>query len=391
MKKSCLYILLLLLVVISSCTNDDMLSLVDTGFAEEKLDNATDHDNSCVMASIPELIDGNAAGNALSRSSLYHDKTSDIMMFSWADSENMGVFTPDDKNTSPTFINFIRKAGQDNTKLNSIFEIESSVIEALSGETGYIAFRPFTSSIKQINYKAVDVSYTNQSNPNNVYRKYYYTYSDANDKKLYDDSEIAAGSHLGAYDYLVSQKQTTNDKGGVNFSLNRIGVVANFFIKCPDNDATFEQIQLVTQGDTHFTLTGTLDLTTREITPVTTHNVMTMKYGDDGLNMNNTLYQDSKGTGYIITYMMLAPVDLSENTSVNLYLVSHLNSNPSTKKYYKSTDLTTPTLTSNMFYRWRSANNNPDEPITFTEVTFQEFKEGTSINNGDSGSGTEGW
>lgn len=61
-----------------------------------------------------------------------------------------------------------------------------------------------------------------------------------------------------------------------------------------------------------------------------------------------------------------------------------------TRKYYKATNLAKYNITAGGLYQWTIVGLNPDQPITFEEITIQEWKEGVNYTNTD-GAGTGDW
>jgi hypothetical protein len=59
------------------------------------------------------------------------------------------------------------------------------------------------------------------------------------------------------------------------------------------------------------------------------------------------------------------------------------------RKYYKAT-LAKKNLQADILYQWSTAGLEEDDPITFKEITIQEWKEGVNYTNTD-GTGTGDW
>lgn len=419
MKSRYFYILVLAALAITGCTKDsDVLDEgtnvpVTGGHGDAQED--PEEEIIGVHATVPELVSVNISnGDVATRSSLAFDYVTSKMKFSWGATDasaNMGVFPvpvpmPSQQvSTEVLPINFFRAPGQDASSLSCQFvPQDGNSVQPLQGNTTYIAFRPFTNQ-GDFDYTKKELSYEGQSNGNNVLMGAYYKKPNEEALARYNASEVSAASHLGEYDYLVSPQQTTRAMGGVEFQLERMGLVVRFFIKNPAADPenkVFEELQIVTQNTNQFTLRGDINLGTRVITPTKKSNVMVLKYGD-GLEMGaktegneNYDYYNYKYTPYIVSYMMMAPVNLTQKIDsekeikINLYLVSHTKGDPSEKQYYKSNDLSQPNLTRNMLYQWKPANLTADDPIEFSEITVQEWQEATAVDNGD-GSGTQGW
>ena len=61
-----------------------------------------------------------------------------------------------------------------------------------------------------------------------------------------------------------------------------------------------------------------------------------------------------------------------------------------TRKCYKATNLAKYNITAGGLYQWTIVGLNPDQPITFEEISIETWKTGTEFTNAD-GTGTEDW
>lgn len=82
---------------------------------------------------------------------------------------------------------------------------------------------------------------------------------------------------------------------------------------------------------------------------------------------------------------MLAPIDLTNVENCELYLVAH-DSNGN-KHYFKATGLSKPNLQPNSFYKWTLIPGE-DVPIEFSDITVEQWREGTTFENNGNGTGT---
>ena len=93
--------------------------------------------------------------------------------------------------------------------------------------------------------------------------------------------------------------------------------------------------------------------------------------------------------GYIVSYMMIAPIDLSDADDISIYLKGHDGSGT---YYFKSQgELEKPNLTANMFYQWTSGDNNGDPAIVFDHISVQDWERDVIYSNGEGGTGTGTW
>ena len=88
---------------------------------------------------------------------------------------------------------------------------------------------------------------------------------------------------------------------------------------------------------------------------------------------------------------MFGPIDLTGNDVENsfIYLVAHEKDHPENIHYFKSPGLSKPNLTPNAFYKW-TIYPDEDKPIEVSEITVEEWREGTTFENGN-GNGTATW
>lgn len=352
-----------------------------------------------VVASMPELVDGTE--QIVTRTSLIYDADAKKSLFSWQGGDQIGVFCSQDNGESGQQ-QFQTKSGS--SGLWASFETLEGANAIVSPNVSYIAYRPYCSSLTDFtNY---DVTYLDQTATANPQMANFYKATKASgltdEEKAecmaaYKTSETNAASHLPAYDYLYSGAQQASEASVIHFQFNRAGVVTRFFLKSPAA-IDYDSLALVIVGanDEPLTLTAKLDLTTAlpgSITPVKKGKSQTLKFADNAYNMTTTssdYYYNN--IGYIVAYMMVAPVDFSDAkyTDAKLYVYLFGNSgSPATKKYYKSAPLNKPKLTPNMFYQWTSANQSEDTPIEFSEITIQDWED--DVLGNDNGKGTEGW
>lgn len=360
------------LMLITACSNEEMLA--DTSSAST---------SDGVYATMPQLVNVNVSNGPQSRSTLHYDHTSNTMKFNWTADDAIGVFGYQSDAALHKFTRTPNQQASTEAEVQNQFTPPSGVGTIIAANNQYISYRPFNIVPENYNYINIPVSFAEQTAAGNVKMAKYYTeaYGD------YTDSEKTASSHLSNYDYLVSAPTTANANGGITFDMKRLVVVTRFFLKCPAEE-TFESIQLVVNGPNKFIINGVMNMEAGTITTAEngTSTTQTLKLGANGLDMSTPTANDNYygGIGYIVAYMMLAPIDLTTATSLNIYLISKDGEN---YKYYRARSVNKPNLTANMFYQWTSANNDL-APITFEPVTVQQWEEDTHTN--DKG-GTGAW
>lgn len=370
------------LMLLASCSNDEWLST-----------EPTDDNQKGVYAIMPELNNVNVSNGLLSRSTLQYDYIAKNTLFNWEEKDVIGVYSY--KTTTPV-IPFTRKKDQTASTaalVNNIFLAPNDMQPIVSGQQ-YISYRPFSIGAQEdITYTSMPITYANQQAADFAKMKFYLTeskrqtpnYTEAN------ASEKKASEHLGSFDYLASGETTANPNGGITFDMKRVGVVTRFYMKCPAAEV-YDSLQLVAQGP-QFTIEGTMNAVEKTITPTKKSNRQTLLFKQNGVNESGvdmtvtTSDYYYNNVGYIVTYMMLAPIDLSGAQSLNIYLFSH--DSYGNRKYYRAIDVKKPNLTANMFYQWTSGNNTLAEPIQFEPISVEVWE--NDVNYQNNGTGTSGW
>ena len=154
----------------------------------------------------------------------------------------------------------------------------------------------------------------------------------------------------------------------------------------------YDGIQLVAAGK-KFILTGILEADKRVITPLIVSSAMDLEFSPK-LEMRTEVSSSAadyyyNGAGYIVSYMMIAPIDLRDAGEISIYLKGHIGNNT---YYYKSKgELEKPNLTANMFYQWTSADNSDNPAIIFDEISVQDWERDVIYSNGEEGTGTSTW
>lgn len=338
-----------------------------------------------------------------SRSSLYYLYTEKNTVFSWAEGDQIGVFPvalntnemdkPEKKSQAMYDV-----LGGNSSELRRKFAPAAGV-QPIASSTEYVACHP-TAVVGKIGYTDIPFDYLGQVQSAPV-EMYYYPFS-ANSNKdegKYIASEKAAAAHLSPKDYLASLKQSTDDLANILFDMKRMGAVVRFYIKAPNKlnvepkqEIIFDELQLANSTTVFpgFMTKGFMNLDTHAYENAETSRVLTLSFGT-GLDMTATSKCVYNNVGYIVAYMMMAPIDLTSYDACVLYLVGHDKEDKDKKYYYKATGLAKPNLTPNKFYQWTVANANEDTPIEFDEITVEEWREGTTFYNGDKGNGTSKW
>ena len=332
-----------------------------------------------VYATLPELDYGN-----ITRSALTYDYKEKKMHFSWDANDNIGVFAinADAGRRQQMQFKLFDGAG---SLAGSFASSDADVQATIEKNKYYIAFRPYS---KEDNYAKLDVKYDAQTAKSFPKMKYFPFDGNTNkDIEKYNASEKAASAHLTYADYMVSSPEKAKMDHHCTFAFKRVGAVVRFYLKSP-RAMVYDGLQLLVKGK-KFVHTGMLNATTRTITPVTTGSYLDLTFlpALDMTNTNSDYYYNGKG--YIVSYMMVAPIDLSDAENVILYLKGHVGNTP---YYYKAKGpLAKPNLKANDFYQWTSADNSDDGAIIFDEISVQDWERDVTYSNGEEGTGTGSW
>ena len=330
-----------------------------------------------VYATLPELD----YDNMVTRSALIYNYSEKKMHFSWDSGDKIGVFAVNSDPARRQQIQYDLKGGA-GTIAGSFDSYDTDVQASIEKNKSYLAFRPYS---KIGNYAKLDVKYDGQTAKAYPKMKYFPFSGNTNaNADKYNASEAAASAHLTDADYMVAPPVVASMDHHCAFEFKRIGAVVRFYLKSP-KAMIYDGIQLVAKGK-KFVLSGMLDAEKRMITPVTTSTAMFLNFSSP-LDMSKPTSTSAdyyyNGTGYIVSYMMIAPIDLRDAEDISIYLKGHIGSNT---YYYKSQGtLEKPNLTANMFYQWTSGENNGDPAIIFDHISVQDWERDVIYSNGEEG------
>ena len=336
-----------------------------------------------VYATLPELVDG----NVMTRSALIYNYGDKKMHFTWEDGDKIGVFAVNDDESRRQQVQFDLTKGAGSIAGGFVSSDES--LQTIEKNKQYIAFRPYS---KEDDYAKLDVKYSGQKAKAFPKMKYFpFDGNTEKDEDIYNESEKAASAHLSTADYMASLPTKALEDHHCTFDFKRIGAVVRFYLKCP-RPMVYDGIQLVAAGK-KFILTGILEADKRVITPLIVSSAMDLEFSPK-LEMRTEVSSSAaeyyyNGAGYIVSYMMIAPIDLRDAGEISIYLKGHIGNNT---YYYKSKgELEKPNLTANMFYQWTSADNSDDPAIIFDEISVQDWERDVIYSNGEEGTGTGNW
>lgn len=454
MKKILTYMTLMAAVLLTACSDDD---LAQSSTKTPQVADIALEGNYITMpiALHEEDWDGNDMPS--SKAQLYYDHSSGQATFNWVVEDIVGVYPVDKDNPGNSTIQEwkICHVKQSGNKSIGIFDQDDEHIGHYEGS--FIAVFPYITD--DTDYTNIPITYLGQiqSTSSKIYRYRIGEYEE------YVNSEREAGSHLAKYDYLVdSERAATEESGKVRFDMKRLGAVTRFFIKVPA-EIVFDSLQ-VYNSEKEFTLTTTLDASTGKYAaePTRKSHTISLQLNRFGFDYWESVANDdnyySPEVGWTMQcYMMVAPIDLSEESTPTstLYLIGrepHFYANADeynaargtsltpeafaaltqkekmkvyinvsafntakgltggdalnetqfnalstaqkmsewTRKVYKAESLAKKDFQADGLYQWTVTGAGADDPITFQNITIQEWAEGPGFTNAE-GEGTDDW
>ena len=349
--------------------------------SQDVIEDSVSHGDE-IYATLPELEDG----NVITRSALIYNYGEKKMHFTWESGDKVGVFAVNDDASRRQQVQFDLTKGAGT--IAGGFESSDESLRTIEKDKSYIAFRPYS---KEDDYAKLDVKYEGQKATAFPKMKYFpFTGNTGKDVDKYNESEKDASAHLAKADYMVTEATQALVDGYCAFDFKRIGAVVRFYLKSP-REMVYDGLQLVARGK-KFILTGILEAKQRVIVPFTTSNAMFLEFSPT-LDMSKPKSTSAdyyyNNAGYIVSYMMIAPIDLRDAENISIYLKGHIGN---TTYYYKSRgELEKPNLTANKFYQWTSADNSDDAAIIFDEIAVQDWERDVTYDNGEEGTGTSIW
>ena len=392
MKRLFTYIATLLLL--SACTSED--AAIGDMTADD------------VVGIQVEIEDPKGLGDEfVSRASLAFNDAKNIMEFKWDDDDVIGVFTYNSSNSSHSQQQRFSQVSNDpiNTDNLRAFMTQDGRLH-VDENFKYVSCFPYFANHK-VDYTNIPVDYTGQCQKDPVDFSDYKNTPNTN----YMKSQPKASAHLSDYDFLCTGITDPTPTGGIHFKMNRMGAIVRFWIVLDKKyNYVYDSIQVVNRTK-QFTLKATMDAEKMTLTPTEQSHIVNLKLGSErfGFDMSEVptesasskfyYWNGTKHSGYIMAYMMFGPIDLkgtSENPSdpgyvenCFIYLVAHEKGHSEKIHYFKSPGLSKPNLTPNAFYKW-TIYPKEDTPIEVSEITVEEWREGTTFYNGD-GNGTATW
>lgn len=282
-----------------------------------------------------------------------------------------------------------------------------SVVLSMPKTSTYLTFFPGDVAESE-GYEEISVSYLNQRQETNVQMGKYGVDDDA-----YLESEKAASAHLSDYIFMHGEAEQAVT-GFTSFDMYHLGATVRFFMKIPDveNPQVFDSLVIYHKYESDepiqmFTTKGKFNLGTKEFTRVGEQpSMLTLKLGPaDGSGLDLIEHDDTnedyekyssvykRGANYLlVAYMEMYPVSITLEAMKlpTLYLIGHRGTgDDKVRTIYKAT-LTKKNIRAGYVYQW-TCTPDDEEPISFEEITVQQWEDETGYNNGDTGKGTANW
>lgn len=412
MNKNILkYIPMLMALLMVSCSSDDTLECINP--SAEVTPNLNDGGFAVTGTMGDYEFNLTSEDNKpLTRSTLIFDRDNKLMKFSWQSGDKIGIFylgdDEDDEEFKSEQFAFVLDEQESNLSVNSSHGVFVNSDPGMGyprhANAGYVSYIPYKEQGPENNftYEAIPITFRNQQQRANVKMNcYWQKQSDTDENGVkYFQSEKDACAHLSDYNYQVSDIIST-PSATMHFVYKSIATTVRFYMYAPLNTKLYFDSLQVVNNDADFVLDATMNVKTGQLTPVKTSHVLSLSFRDvDGPNVgidmtNNTdptkeTYnywdKDYPTDGYIMAYMMIAPINLKQDNIRNstLYLCGH---DKLGKKHYFSATLSKINFEGGKHYQW-VVDPKDDKPITFKVVTVQEWESAVYGNNG---AGTETW
>ena len=356
--------------------------------------------------SIPDFM--YEEGELTSRSSLAYDHFNTRMKFSWkqpklgGDADAIGVFALNDDPTKSAQMRYVVTDDdlvESGNYVTGVFEKADPAVDPFEKEYEYEAYSPCKDY--DMDYTQVPISYLEQKQASNVQMNLLNVYNanptDGN-KAAYLASEAAACAHLGDYDFMASTA-TTTIAAHAHFLFQHMGATVRFFMLAPSNDVIYDSLQLVKKKK-KFPVRAKMNVKEKTLTTVEERRVLSLEF-DGGIDMSDASerakYMYTYTKPMIVAYMEVPAIDLTfedPDKKSQLYLLAHKTDttdplNHKTIRYCYKANLSQKNIRAGYYYQW-NVGPSTDTPITFEEISIQEWENGPGFTN-DDGAGTEEW
>lgn len=346
MKKIFTYMTLMAAVILTACSDDD-IAQSSTKVTSEDMKGVTG-----TITNVAEFEEGEGnQGGIRSKAQDYYDRVAGKLKFTWikpnfdygehpdeykANVDHIGIFAAGNPNVQLDFmLNPDKALIIKETTTTGMFISADGAVNPINGGKTYYSYYPYTNE-GVFNATNVPISFRGQVQTANEQMGYYFKNTTEADV-LFLASEKEAAAHLGKYDFMVSDGTAAADNE-VKFYFTHVGSIVRFYMTCPstaDENMFYDSLQ-VYNSQANFTLDATMNLATKELTPTKTSHVMSLGFhpaidmtcnnkhesSDPDEKKISWYWKENGLKGYIMAYMMVAPINLREITeSPTLYLI----------------------------------------------------------------------
>lgn len=408
------FVVLVATTLFAACSDNDIASIgsSEEGYSPKVIG---------TMTSVAEFGAGEGDTDPLAgKSALYYDRKNSKLKFTWAEGDKTGVFAEDDDDQQVAFIVDPESISEQEGSCSGVFNPVDGSIKPIVANELYYSYFPHNSEI--FRYTAVPATFRGQVQTANERMRLNWGVRTPEELATFLQSEKDAAAHVGAYDYMAASA-TATAAAHVHFYYRHLATLIRFYMYCPgiepgtdtkpEDDFFIDSLQVV-NDEADFILDATVDIS--EATPTFTStkisHTMSLKF-NPSIDMSNVLEDDTKVTydywrtsatgkyyGYIMAYMMIAPIDLTSKANSKLYLyarkaisyyadVTEYNEAKGTsltaegfaalaksekiktfvRKAYVAT-LSKLNFQAGKHVQWNATGYDPEEPIHFTPVSL---------------------
>lgn len=395
MKKNKIYILLIMalsLFACLSCQNNE-----DTPVEEEDVEPS-------VGAVVPDMILEDE-DMFMTRSALVYQKPN--MVFSWDSSDQIGVFNigieaAPYRNTPFYFkrVDYVDANGTMARFMNGNFSFSDetywaacsprtcvyTVPENYDGAGTAISGRTIASQ-----YDIIQLTYRGQTQTANAHPDGKKPVSGTQGYSI--ETEAKASSHLGAYDYLISQPAVPDENGFTTFYFDHVGATVRFYVLFPEGafggsgKKGYVTSMKVIDENADFVTDVKLGIKKHPKSEDVNTAEKSYEEKEAPAKVNNiTLYLKSENGGgvmvpdhgYLVTYMQVYPTLVGEGKCHLEFTVMV----DGVKKYFRSQPLPAKTFNAGHVYMWQTQSFDTPIELTATLTPWQDIHGGT-ISTGD--------
>ncbi|MBQ0143225.1 MAG: hypothetical protein KBT06_10620 [Prevotellaceae bacterium] len=393
MKKNIIYILLIMVLSLFAC-----LSCQNNEDARADVED----DEPKVRAIVPDMILEDE-DIFVTRSALVYQKPN--MMFSWESSDQIGVFNIGiDAVPGGNVPFYFKRVDSYNENSTTARFINGNF--SFSDDTYWAACSPracvytvsesnggATISSKSLasEYDVINLTYRGQTQVANAHPEGLKPVSGTVGYSY--ETEAKASSHLGAYDYLISQPTVPDETGFTTFYFDHVGSTIRFYVLFPEGSfggsgkKGYVTSMKVIDEDADFVTDVTLGIKKRLRSETVNTAEKSYEVIGEPTKVNNiTMYlkaEDGGGVmvpdhGYFVTYMQVYPTSVAEGKCHLEFTVMV----DGVKRYFRSQPLPAKTFEAGHVHMWQTQSFDTPIELTATLLPWEDIQ-GGSISTGE--------